>query len=247
MLERSVFLDEFATGIYNTYADFPISVDVDSIIKINIRTQVFDMIINNGDTIIINYLQVDLDNSNIVTKSGAIHQLDHLLYPFLPGRRTVTFEFYEEPTINALRNEPGTTTVYQDELEYISLIGTSSLLYTKSQTNIGAFNNDYLEIRGDVGFIYKTPKILPGRYNLILRLQRGHSYLSSIQTFVDDKKAGVVIDAAQGSVTWTNFNVGIVDFADNTTHTIKLKTIIPGNLNSPGRIIIDRIIFEPVQ
>jgi uncharacterized surface protein with fasciclin (FAS1) repeats len=247
MLERSVFLDEFATGIYNTYDDFPISVDLDSIIKINIRTKVFDMIINHGDTIIINYLQVDLNNSNIVTKSGAIHQLDHLLYPFLPGRRTVTFEFYEEPKINALRNEPGTTTIYQDELEYISLIGTSSLLYTKSQTSIGAFNNDYIEIRGDVDFIYKTPKILPGRYNLILRLQRGNSYLSSIQTFVDNQKVGIVIDAAQGSVTWTNFNVGTVDFADNTTHTIKLNTIIPGNLNSPGRIIIDRIILEPVQ
>lgn len=247
ILERSLFLDEFAIGVYNTYGDFPISVDLDSIIKINTRTKVFDMIINNGDTILVNYLQVDLGKSNIVTKSGAIHQLDHLLYPFLPGRRTVTLEFYEEPKINALRNTAGIFPVFQDELEFISLIGTSSLQYIKSQTAIGGTsNNDYLEIRGDVDFIYTTPKILSGRYTLHLVLQQGHSYLSNIQAFVDDQIVGVIIDPTKNRVVFNDFKVGTVDFLDYSTHTVKLKTVIPGNPN-PGRILIDRIIFVPIQ
>jgi hypothetical protein len=87
--------------VYNTYGDLPVSVDLVDILKINTGTKVFETIINGGDTIRVNYLQVNLEISNIVTRSGAIHQLDHLLYPFLPGRKTVTYQFYEEPVINA--------------------------------------------------------------------------------------------------------------------------------------------------
>ena len=104
IMERSVFLDEFNSEVYNTYGDFPVSVDLDDILKINRGTMVFDTIINNGDTIFIDYLQVYTDISNIVTRSGAIHQLDNLLFPYLPGRKTVTYQFYEEPCFGSRKS-----------------------------------------------------------------------------------------------------------------------------------------------
>lgn len=242
ILEKSVFLDEFATEVYNTYGDLPVSVDLDDILKINKGTMVFDSIINNRDTLLVNYLQVDEDNSNIVTRSGAIHQLDHLLYPFLPGRKTVTYQFYEEPVINALRNVEGNHTINIEDLEYISLIGTKSLTYAKSPTAIsGNSNADYIYFSGDIDFSFVTPKILAGRYTLKLVLQRGYSYLASIQALVDDKKVGVVLDLKLDNAEFRTFTLGTVEFSDFNSHTVKLSTVIP------GRVLIDRIIFEPIN
>jgi uncharacterized surface protein with fasciclin (FAS1) repeats len=241
ILEKSVFLDEFATEVYNTYGDLPVSVDLVDILKINTGTKVFETIINGGDTIRVNYLQVNLEISNIVTRSGAIHQLDHLLYPFLPGRKTVTYQFYEEPVINALRTVEGNHTISVDDLEYISLIGTKSLTYIKSPTSIsGNSNADYIEVSGDVDFSFKTPKILAGRYTLKIVLQRGYSYLASVQAYVDDTKVGVVIDPTINSAVFSTFTLGTVEFSDFSSHAVKLSTVIP------GRMLIDRIIFEPI-
>jgi len=241
ILERSVYLDEFATQVYNTYGDLPVSVDLDDILQFNKGTMVFDTVINAEDTLLIDYLQIDVDNSNITTRSGAIHQLDHLLFPFLPGRKTVTYQFYEESVINALRNVEGTHTISVDDLEYISLIGTKSLSYRKLTTNIsGNSNNDYIEFSGDIDFSFTTPKILAGRYSLKLAVQRGYSYLATIQAFVDNKKVGVVLDPTNDSQTFRTFTIGTVEFPEYSTHTVKISTVIP------GRVLIDRIIFQPI-
>lgn len=241
ILERSVFLDEFATAVYNTYGDLPVSVDLDDILKINSGTMVFDTIINSGDTVLINYLQVNEEESNIVTRSGAIHQLDHLLYPFLPGRKNITYQFYEEPVINALRDVEGEHSISDEDLEYISLIGTRGLTYIKSPTDIeGCSNNDYVEVVGDLNYSFVTPKILAGRYTLKLVMDRGNSNYASIQTLVDDKKTGVVIDLTKDNRTFRTFTLGTVEFSEFSSHTVKLRTVIP------GYILIDRIIFEPI-
>ena len=191
VLEKSVFLDEFASEVYNTYGDFPVSVDLDDILKINKGTMVFDTIINGSDTLVVDYLQVDMEKSNIVTRSGAIHQLDHLLIPYLPGRKTVTYQFYEEPVINALRNVEGEHFISDEDLQYISLIGTQSLIYVKSPTSIsGNSNSDYVQVSGDITFSFTTPKILAGRYVLKMVLDRGNPRYASVQTLVDGKKVG---------------------------------------------------------
>lgn len=240
IIEKSVFLDEFITDVYNTYGDFPVAVDLDDILKFNTGTKVFNTIINNGDTTLVNYLQVNMDKSNIVTRSGAIHQLDHLLYPYLPGRKTVTFQFYEEPVINALRNIEGTHLIPSENLQTISLIGTKNISFFKSATFTGAQNNDYLIISGNVEFSFKMPKILAGRYTLKLVLGRGVSNYASIQTLVDDQNVGVVIDLTKDAAGFRTFTLGTVEFFDFSSHTIKLSTVIPGS------ILIDRIIFEPI-
>lgn len=242
ILEKSVFLDEFNTEVYNTYGDLPISVDLSDILKFNAGASVYDEIITDGDTTIIDYLQINLDESNKVTKSGAIHQLDHLLFPYLPGRKTVTFQFYEEPYINAIRNIEGTYVIDLDELEYIDMIGFDKIAYIKSTADVaGASNRDYIYTTGDIDFSFVTPKVLAGRYKLKLVLQRGSSNMASVQAYVDDEKVGVVIDLTKDSRTFRNFTVGTVEFVDYTTHNVKLSTVIPGAL------FIDRIIFEPIN
>lgn len=241
ILEKSVFLDEFSTEVYNTYGDFPVAFDLDDILKINTGIMVFDTIINSSDTVLVDYLQVNLENSNIVSKSGAIHQLDHLLYPYLPGRKTVTYQFYEEPVINALRNVEGEHSIGDDELEYIGLIGTRNLYYTKSPTAIsGCSNADYVQVSGDIDLSFKTPKILAGRYTLKLVFDRGNSRYASVQTLVDDKKVGVVVDLTKDSNVFRTFTLGTVEFSDFNTHNVEIRTVIPGTL------LIDRIIFVPI-
>lgn len=242
ILELSVFLDEFATEVYNTYGDFPMSVDLTDILKFNAGSKVYDEIITEGDTLVVDYLQIKLEKSNIVTKSGAIHQLDHLLYPYLPGRKTVTFQFYEEPYINAVKNIEGTYLINLENLEYIDMIGEDRIIYVKSASDIeGASNRDYIATSGDIDFSFVTPKVLAGRYKLKLVLQRGASNMASVQALVDDKKVGVVIDLTKDSRTFRTFTVGTVEFSDYSTHTVKLSTVIPGAL------FIDRIIFEPIS
>jgi uncharacterized surface protein with fasciclin (FAS1) repeats len=241
VLEKSVFLDEFASEVYNTYGDFPVSVDLDDILKINKGTMAFDTIINGGDTLIVDYLQVDVENSNIVTRSGAIHQLDHLLNPFLPGRKAVTYQFYEEPVINALRNIEGEHFISDEDLDYIGLIGTRSLIYVKSPTSIsGNSNSDYVQVSGDITFSFTTPKILAGRYVLKLVLDRGNPRYASVQALVDGKKVGVVTDLTKESRVFRTFTLGTVEFSEYGTHSVQIKTVIPGTL------LIDRIIFEPI-
>ena len=126
-------------------------------------------------------------------------------------------------------------------MEYISLIGTRNITYVKSPTNIsGCSNNDYVEFTGDVDFSFRTPKILAGRYTLKLAVQRGYNYLASIQTIVDDKKIGVVLDLSGDQQQFRTVTIGTVEFSEFSSHTFKISTVIPGD------VLIDRIIFEPI-
>lgn len=241
ILEKSVFLDEFATDVYNTYGDFPIAVDLNNILKFNTGVKTFETIINNNDTTLINYLQIDINKSNIVTRSGAIHQLDHMLFPYLPGRKTVTFQFYEEPVINVLRSVEGDHNLLAEELEQIVLIGSKSLNFIKSSGSIsGVSNGDYIRLSGNIDFSFTTPKILAGRYTLKLVMDRGVSNYASVQSLVDNQNVGVVLDLSKDSPGFKTFTMGTVDFINYSSHTVKINTIIPGT------VLIDRIIFEPI-
>jgi len=241
ILEKTVFLDELISGVYNTYGDFPVAVDLNDIIKLNTGTKVFNTIINNGDTTVINYLQVNLDKSNIVTRSGAIHQLDHLLFPFLPGRKSVTYQFYEEPVINALRTVEGDHLIVDEDLDFISLTGTRSLNYFKSATAIsGNTNADYIKITGNFEFSFITTKILAGRYRLSFIMDAGTPTYASIQAYVDGQKVGVVKDLTANTPGFQTFTIGNIESFVFSTHTVKISTVIPGT------VLIDRIIFEPI-
>lgn len=241
VIEKSVFLDEFITEVYNTYGESPISVDLDGILKFNTGTKNFDSIVVNNVKTYINYIHIDLEKSNIVTRSGAIHQLNQVLYPFIPSRKAVTFEFYEEPIIKTLSSIEGDHIINSADLKNISLVGLNSFNFINSSAGIsGVLNTDYLKMTGSFDFIFKTPKILAGRYTMQLVVKKGDASYASIQTKVDNQNVGLIVDLSDDISVFRVVTLGIVEFWDFNSRIVKLSTIIP------GAVLIDRIIFEPI-
>jgi len=246
VLNSSVFLDEFETAIYNTYGDFPVSVDSELDIKINVGTQVFDTVVSGTDTMVIDYLMVEQDLSNILTKTGAIHQLDQILFPFSPGRKTEVYQFYDEYQINELRNTEGSTVIRKEDLDVIELFGVDYLTYTNQSSNInGVNNNDYIVIEGNFEFTYHTPQILAGPYEVSIVAHRNDRSNAVLQAYLDGQKIGSVLDLTSGSNNTGDFSpkfiLGTIEFGEYENHEIKLRTVVPGQL------LLDRIEFEPVS
>ena len=246
VLTSSVFLDEFETAIYNTYGDFPLSADVGLDIRINTGTQVFDTVVSGTDTLLIDYLQIDQDHSNRLTKTGAIHQLDQILFPYSPGRKTEVYQFYEEYQINELRQTEGTTVIRKEDLDVIELFGVDYLTFFKQSSNIpGVNNNDYISISGNFEFTYHTPQILAGPYEVSIVAHRNDRSNAVIQTYIDGQKIGGVLDLTSGSNNTGDFSpsfvLGTIEFGDYSGHEFKLRTVVP------GRLLLDRIQFRPVS
>jgi uncharacterized surface protein with fasciclin (FAS1) repeats len=246
VLSSSIFLDKFKTGLEATYGDYPIAVQAGLDLKFNIGSEVFDIIIKGEDTTHIDYLLVDLSSSNKLTKSGAIHQLNHILHPFVPQRNTVAFQFYEEPEISKLRNVVGSTPIRKEDLKYIGLFGIDYLFYTQLATNAtGVNNNDYLTLTGNFEFTYNTPRILGGEYEVSITAHRDNRYNAMLEIYVDGEKIGGIIDLTSGSTSGSGFPpdfvLGNVEFIKNERHNIKIVSLVP------GRLLLDKIVFKPVN
>lgn len=240
--------------IYNTYGDKPMSVDLNyidhldlSILQFNLGTEVFDSVYYDSTYVMIDFLVANPEQSNIVTRSGAVHNLSQLLMPFLPGRGSKNFQFYEEPEILAVKNDESVNvTILDADLDYIDLAGAIGLKYIKSSSDIeGCLNNDYLYYEGtNVEFTYETPRMLGGRYTLKLQLKRGGRDYASIQCNVDGKQIGVPVNPTQDASKFVTFVVGNVDFDGFESHTIELTNV---ETLGRGRVYLDRIIFTPIQ
>lgn len=248
VLESQVYLDQFAHTNYNTFGDFPVSVRFDdNDLVFNVGTQVFETVIQGEDTLDINFLELDISMSNIVTKTGPIHQLNRILYPFRPGLVTLDLDFYNEPIINALRNTEGTFSLRREDLSLISFTGTDFIQYTKSNTSIDdVTNNDYITINGNFDFRYQTPRILSGTYELRLTANRGSSANAMVQVYLNDEKVGGIVDFTSASASATRpfypyFLLGIVNFDQTQTQQISIRTL------KPGRMQLDRLSLVPVS
>ncbi len=256
VLTQSLFLDEFYTSVFNTYTDYPVSVDLEGDVKFNVGTEVFDTLYENNDTILVDYLLLDIENSNKVSKSGAIHQLNHLLYPFSPALKTVEFEFYEENYVAQVKDVAGSYDIYDEDLDYIDLMGLEWLRYVKqsSDLTIRKLNpvnssypvteegdKDYVQYYGNVQLTYTMPKILPGTYTLQLVCKRGYSYNANIQTYLDDVKVGNIVDLTKAPKTSSYYyiDLGTVRIGEADGHVLKIENVIPGMVN------LAKIVLEP--
>ncbi len=256
ILKQSYFLDEFSTSVYNTYASSPISVDLDIDLKFNVGTEIFDTLYAEGDTILVNYLLLDLDKSNVVSKSGAIHQLNHMLKPFNPSLKKVEFEFYEEAYINELKDISGTYYIDSSELDFVSFKGIEVITYerqdkamtirkldpvTKAYPNADDIDNDYITFDGNTELLYTLPKVLPGKYTLQLVCRRGDDDFASIKVFFDGVPVGDIIDLAVSPKTegYYYIDLGTVRFDGYETHEFKIETVIPGIVN------LAKIVLQP--
>jgi uncharacterized surface protein with fasciclin (FAS1) repeats len=243
IMEGSYFLADFqGSGNYNTYGTFPVSIHTGLDIIINPAVDTFAIEISpRGDTTIINYISMHYQESNIVTKTGAVHFLTQVMEPYRPKPSTRTFSFYEEPEINKNRNNPGSYELAdQEKMEVLSWTGPESIIYYKSSSSSEkASGRDYLLIEGEFNINYIVPKILPGRYGFYIRAGTNSSDYPTIQIFIDGNRIGSNLDLTSAaeynpySHKWVRgpyaeLKVASVDFSKYTEHTVTVKSLIRG-------------------
>jgi uncharacterized surface protein with fasciclin (FAS1) repeats len=248
ILEGKYFLNNFEgeNTNYNTYADLPVSINATGIdFKINQGIEIFDRIIIGTDTTNINYISLYYDNSNVLTKNGAIHFVDRVMELYKPKAQQRTFQFYEEPLIELASQSPNTYKFNNPEkFEVIGWEGVDFIQYVKSMSVIpGVTNNDYIEIEGNFSIRYDLPKILPGNYMLRLKANVGYHNNAFIKIFIDGKEIGGNIDltSSPGSGSFYTFNIGQLSFINYEKHQLMIKTLIP------GRLQWDAVIFQPIS
>lgn len=247
ILTQSQFLDDLqgrATN-FNTFADIPIAINGTGIdIIINKGKEIFEPKIINGDTSIIDFVGIKYDESNVVTQSGAIHFIDQVLKPQIPTRANVYFEFLEEQALKQYRQKGGIFLLENPNLfEYLTWTG-ADLFYVKSlDTNEKASGDDYLQIDGDFAITYQVPKIVQGKYNVILLADAYNSLNALVELYIDGKKLGGLIDLTKGGTAdwpYVVTKVGTVDFMKYAGHSVMVKSL------TPGRFRWDYIKFEPI-
>lgn len=247
ILEGRMFLNDFEdqNTNFNTYADLPVAVNATGIeIKINTGVEVFDTVVSGSGTRIIDYISIQYDNSNVLTRSGAIHVIDHVLELFKPKPQQRTFQFYEEPLI-ARASVSANNYEFKDPglFEVIGWEGVDKINYVKSPVDLpGVSNSDYLELEGAFSISYTIPKILPGNYTLRFKANSDNPDNAFVQLFVDGKRIGGNIDltSAPGTQSFYTYDIGQLSFIRFETHELQVKTLIP------GRLQWDAIILQPV-
>lgn len=244
-LEGNLFLDGFegqATN-YSTFADVPVNVngyDID--IAINKGKTIYDTIVSNGDTAIIDYITFYYDESNLLTRSGAIHFIDRMLTVHKPNRAVKTYQFLEEPILLEYGKIPGEYLIEDTASLFRVKWQGADLVYYKGDPSEQAWNDDYLRIEGDFIISYRIPKLVQGRYKAFLRANAKGAQNAMIQITIDGAKVGGLIDlstGATGSNQYADIELGTVDFLKYAEHDVVISSLIP------GRFIWDYIRFEP--
>jgi uncharacterized surface protein with fasciclin (FAS1) repeats len=249
ILTGTRFLDNLfnVSTNYTTYSDVPLSINGIGIdIKINPGKENFDTIINQSDTTIINWVGFYYDVSNIVTQSGAIHFINHVLKQQIPSRFTQTYEFWEEPLLNQYRLVPGTYLIEDhSSLSVVSWYG-ADLNYVKLAdipgVNAIAWSNDYLLINGDFTLSYTIPAVVQGSYTVFLQADAANSTNALIEVYIDGVKLGRLVDLTSGGTAGSPFiaiQLGTIQFIRYEPHTIEVRSLIP------GRFCWDYIQFQP--
>ena len=243
IMEGIVFLNNFEgqNTNYNTFSTLPVSVDGTGLdIKINTGSEIFDTVINGNDTSYIDFIMINYNSSNVITKNGAIHFIQYIMEPFRPNPRQYIFQFYEDPVIFSASQRPNTYE-FEDpaELEKIDWQGVKYIRYVKLGSSSEYYSDDYLEIEGEFSITYEIPKILPGTYMLQIAANANYYNNAFIQIFLDDKRVGGNINLTSGSSYYT-FDINPINFINYEKHQLRIQTLIT------GRLTWDCVIFKPI-
>jgi uncharacterized surface protein with fasciclin (FAS1) repeats len=246
ILEGRHFLDQFESRNYNTYASMPVSVVSGFDIRINRGVEVFEININGTDTVDINYIELDYINSNILSKNGAIHRINHVMDLFQPQQTTQIFSFRDgEQVLQEAFSEKGGEYFFEDDEDFLNLnwSGVDQLIYysTSSASEL-AWNDDYILVDGNFVINYQIPKIMAGSYMVELRAHRYSSDNATVQVFIDGKKIGGNVNLTSGGTAGNPYgsliSLGNIEFKNTKRHTITVSALIP------GQIIWDAIRFN---
>jgi uncharacterized surface protein with fasciclin (FAS1) repeats len=247
ILTGSLFIDDFEGNNtnYSTLSDVPLRINGTGIdFAINETKEIFDTIVVDGDTTFVDYIGFIYDESNVLTQTGAVHMIDKLMKQQVPSRVTVSFQFFEEPLFNPFRLTPGTYLLEDPEkFTVIDWSGPDLSFVELGDQESSAWGADYLEIDGDFQISYHLPRIVQGKYELYIGVERFNSENAVIEVYVDGTKIGGFFDLTSGGSANAPFRrvlVGTVDFNAYRTHTIELRSLIP------GRLLWDYVQFIPV-
>ena len=246
ILAETRFLDDFAeiSTNYSTYSDVPLNINGLGLdLMINKGKQIFDTLIHQGDTTIVDYVGFFYDESNILTQSGAIHFIDQVMEQVRPSRQIMTFQFHEELLFNELAQEPGEYLVEEPaSLDYITWSGTDLFYVKEASEDYPAWSQDYLFMDGDFSISYRIPRIVQGNYMALFGAEAYNFENALVEVYIDGKKLGGLIDLTTGGSAgnpYAQIELGTINFLRYEEHTIEVRSLIP------GRFSWDYIRFEP--
>jgi len=249
ILVGTMFLNDFIENEptnYLTYSEIPLGINGRGLdITINKGKEVFDTLVVLGDTVLVDYVGFYYDESNIVTQSGAIHFIDHILKQHKPSRSIKNYHFWEDPLLSEYRqlNDPGEYLIKDTSwLDVITWTGPDLyLVMTGDPEGSGAWNGDYLVLDGDFTISYTFPKIIPGKYEAYLGAESFNSQNALVEVYIDGKQIGGLLNLASGSGNpFAMLELGTVNFVKYEEHTFEIRSLIP------GRLAWDYIRFEPI-
>ncbi len=241
------FIDDFVNRNtnYNTYSEVPVQIDGRGLdIAINPGKEVFDTIVHQGDTTIVNFIKILYDESNVVSQSGAIHFIDQIMAQKQPSSTSVSYHFREEPLINGYYQQKGEFLIEENTLNRINWTGADLFYVAGEDESSNASNFDYLQIEGDFSITYKIPQIVQGKYRVYLRAESFNSANAVVELFVDRKRVGGMIDLSIGSTPtspFRNIEIGTIEFNRYIEHEVEIRSLIP------GRFLWDYIQFTPYK
>ncbi len=245
ILSGNHFIDNFEgkQTNYSTYSEVPVNINGLGIdIAINKGKEIFDIIIAGNDTTLIDFIGFYYDISNVVTQSGAIHFIDHIMTVKTPSKADKYFDFWEEPLINQYRSEVGSYLIEETaSLARINWSGADLFFVKEEDDSQNAWGNDFLQINGNFKISYRIPKIVQGKYNAFLGAHSYHSSNALVEVTIDGKKVGGLIDLSYGGSNdypFRGIKLGAVEFVKYSEHTIEITSLIP------GRFLWDYIGFQ---
>ena len=241
MLEGKYAVNDFIDiSPYVTYAYNPLTIDATQDIIINRGIPVFDTIVVSGDTIPLNYIRMDLYNSNAFSLNGPIHTLQD---PMVIQKPTgaYEFQFYNEPVIQDNKQDASVSPLeFSDpnELIYLDWTSIESIFYLAGIN--GPKDNDCLFMYGNFTLEYNTPNVASGAYEIVLRINKG-SRAPQIKLFIDGIQQQSIVDLTLGRSGYREVSFGSRRFEDFGPHTIRIETVVG------GEFYWDWIQFRPVN
>jgi len=225
---------------YVTYAYNPVSIDARQNIIINEGIPVFDTIVVAGDTIPLNYIRMDLFESNGFSLNGPVHTLQDPMYIQKPSG-AYEFQFYNEPLIQEnMGNEAVSPLEFNNPSEMVSLSWTGiESIYYMAGIN-GADDQDCLFMFGNFTLEYTTPNVASGAYEIWLRIDKD-AQAPQIKLYIDGIQQQSIVDLTLGRMNWRPVPFGIRRFDDFGPHTIKIETVVG------GQFYWDWIQFRPID
>ncbi|MCG8476698.1 MAG: fasciclin domain-containing protein [Cytophagales bacterium] len=173
-----------------------------------------------------NWNEIDVKESNHITRNGVVHTTKDHLPVFSPEPARYVWKAVDDPEI---RKMEGFGEIYGLKI-YNNELPTMRWWNTKGQITL--WNYSTIGCGGEAYWIeYLIPKIVKGKYRVVARLGHG-PHRGTAQSYMDGQKIGKVIDCTnKNSGLWGNFFVylGNVNFEKTKSHVLKSVSVSPGN------------------